>query len=46
MKKLLPTDDNVLKINQTDVDALYNKGLALDNLGRYQESVLPILIKC
>ena len=31
--------DKVLKINPNDIDALLNKGLALDELGRYDEAI-------
>jgi hypothetical protein len=31
--------DKVLAINATDTDALYNKGLALDNSGNYTGAI-------
>ena len=39
MKMLFISYDKATKINPNDASAWYNKGIALDNLGRYEEAI-------
>jgi tetratricopeptide (TPR) repeat protein len=38
-KQTITLFDNVLSINKNDTDAMYNKGNALDDLGKHQEAI-------